>query len=102
MKNTFLRDSLFIIDPGCKISMLSKGNNKDTPYFINAEEFERIKEKWSCANLNIPHLIFWNIIREGKAQLLLNIVTTLPMHLDILMRCLYLYLMMKVIQLKIY
>ena len=52
---------LFIFDPYCKISMLSRGNNVNMPYFINASEFERIKDKWTYANLKMPHLIFWNI-----------------------------------------
>ncbi|WP_332856870.1 DUF2828 family protein [Clostridium paraputrificum] len=63
---------LFVIDPGCKISMLSRGNNKETPYFINAEEFERIKEKWNCANLNIPHLIFWNIDKRRESSTIIK------------------------------
>lgn len=66
------RRLLFIIDPGCKISMLSKGNNKDTPYFVNAEEFERIKEKWQYANLNIPHLIFWNIDKRRESSTIIK------------------------------
>lgn len=60
------RRILFIMDPGCKISMLSIDNNKENNYFINADEFERIREKWNFSNLNMPHLIFWNIDKKRE------------------------------------
>lgn len=57
---------LFITDASIKVSMLSRVNEKEVPYFINAEEFERIKDKWKMANLDIPELIFWAIDKKRE------------------------------------
>ncbi|MGG7177631.1 DUF2828 family protein [Clostridium paraputrificum] len=64
----------FITDGKCNISLLSIKGDKQTPYFINAEEYENIKEKWSLAGYTIPALTFWIIdgVRENSNVIMDN------------------------------
>lgn len=65
------RRLIFITDNKCNLSMLNKHHHKDTPYFINAEEYENIKEKWELTDYIIPELSFWSIdnVREDSTIL---------------------------------